>query len=64
MPIVRVEMWPGRTKEIKRKVAREVTDVITKNMGCPEEAVMVVFDERPQENWANGGELHCDLNKK
>ncbi len=64
MPIVRIEMWPGRTTEIKRKVAKEVTGVITKNVGCPDEAVIIVFDERPKENWANAGELHCDIYKK
>jgi 4-oxalocrotonate tautomerase len=63
MPIVRIEMWPGRTKEIKKKVAKEVTDVIVGNMGCPAQAVTVVFDERAQENWATGGELQCDIKK-
>lgn len=64
MPIVRIEMWPGRTKEMKKKVAKEVTDVLVKTIGCTPESVMLVFDEREQENWAQAGELHCDLFKK
>ena len=64
MPIVRIEMWPGRTKEIKKKLVRDITDVLIKDLGCPEESIMIVMDERPQENWANGGDLHCDLYKK
>ena len=63
MPIVRIEMWPGRTKEVKKKVAKEVTEVLVNNMGCPAQAVTVLFDERSQENWAIGGELQCDMKK-
>jgi 4-oxalocrotonate tautomerase len=64
MPIVRIEMWPGRTKEVKKKVAKEVTDVLVNNIGCAPDAVTLVFDERPQENWAQAGELMCEKSKK
>lgn len=63
MPIVRVEMWPGRTAEVKKKVAQEITQVLTNNIGCPEHAVTVVFDDREKQNWATGGKLHTELFK-
>ncbi|MFC1501083.1 4-oxalocrotonate tautomerase family protein [Elusimicrobiota bacterium] len=64
MPIVRIETWPLEKKELKKKIAKEVTDIMMNNIGCPAQAVTVLFDERPQENWASAGELHCDLFKK
>lgn len=57
MPIVRVELWPGKPHEVKRKVAKAITEVMVENIGCPAQAVTVLFDERSQENWAIGGEL-------
>lgn len=63
MPIVRVELWPGKPQEFKKKVAKEITEVLVENMGCPAQAVTVLFDEIPQENWAIGGELCCNIFK-
>lgn len=63
MPIVRVEMWPGRTAEIKRKMARELTDVVARNTGCPPQAVTVLFSEVEKENWAIGGSLASECMK-
>jgi 4-oxalocrotonate tautomerase len=60
MPIVRVEFWPGQTLERRRKIAREITKTIADNVGCPAEAVSVLFAEVPQENWALGGEMASD----
>lgn len=63
MPIVRVELWPGKTQEVKRKVAKAITEVMVENIGCPAQAVTVLFDEIPQENWAIGGELCSNIFK-
>lgn len=57
MPIVRVEMWPGRSNEVKEKVAREITDTLVKNIGCPVQSVTVVFKEIPAENWVIAGKM-------
>lgn len=61
MPIVRVELWPGRPQESKEKLAKAITEVMVENIGCPAQAVTVLFDEIPKENWAIGGELCCNL---
>lgn len=61
MPIVRVELWLGKTQEVKKKVAKAITEVMVENIGCPAQAVIVLFDEVSQENWAIGGELCSDM---
>ena len=58
MPVVKIDMWDGRSEEEKEKVIRKVTDAIVESCGCPEETVTVVIDEIPKENWGSGGEQH------
>jgi 4-oxalocrotonate tautomerase len=57
MPIVRVEMWTGRSTEVKRKMAQEITTVVVKNTGCPPQAVTVLFADVAKDDWAIGGAL-------
>ncbi len=63
MPLLRVEMWPGRSQEAKRKLAGELTDVIVENFGCPRQAVTIIFTEVPKEDWVIGG-TPCDESRK
>lgn len=58
MPIVRVEMWPGRSRECKEALAKAITDAVVDKLGCPTQAVTVVVEEIPRENWMIGG-LSC-----
>lgn len=57
MPIVRVEMWPGRTTEQKAQLAKAITDAMTEIAGAPPEATTVVFTDILKENWAQAGIL-------
>ncbi|MGM3175793.1 4-oxalocrotonate tautomerase [Dickeya lacustris] len=57
MPIIRLEMQPGRTDEQKRNFAREVTNVAVETLKCKPESVDVVIIEVPKAHWAKGGEL-------
>lgn len=57
MPVVRIEMWEGRTEEQKRKLAELVTDAVCEAIGCPREAVEVIMVDVPKKNWAVGGKL-------
>ena len=60
MPIVRVEMWPGRTREQKAKLAKAITDALSDIAGAPPEATIVVFDDVSKDNWAESGKLASD----
>jgi 4-oxalocrotonate tautomerase len=59
MPVVTVEMWPGRDDDAKRRIAKGITDVFERE-NVPREAVTVVMHETPKNNWAHGGKLHSD----
>ena len=60
MPILRVSLWSGRTKEQKARLARALTDTIVEVGEVPAEAVTIMFEELPKESWATGGELHTE----
>jgi 4-oxalocrotonate tautomerase len=55
MPIVRVEMWAGRDKETKHKLIENLTKTVCDTVKCPPEAVIVVIDDVPKENWGQAG---------
>jgi 4-oxalocrotonate tautomerase len=60
MPILHLEMHPGRTSEQKRAFVREVTRVAVETLTCPPESVDVVICEVSRENWAKAGKLIAD----
>ena len=61
MPILRVSLWSGRTKEQKTELSKALTDTMVKVAKVPAEAVTVILEEWPKENWATGGKLHSEL---
>lgn len=63
MPIVRVEMWEGRTHAQKAELARLITEAVVKVARTTPEAIIVVFDDVAKENWAVGGVLASDTGK-
>ncbi len=60
MPILRVSLWSGRTKEEKARLAQALTDTMVETAKVPAQAVTIMFEELPKENWATGGELHTE----
>lgn len=57
MPMIRLEMLPGRTAEQKRDFAREVTRLAVETLKCKPESVDVVITEIPKSHWAKAGVL-------
>ena len=55
MPLIVVSMYPGRTKEQKDEFAKAITDATVQIMKTKSEHVIVVFDEKPKENWFQSG---------
>ena len=60
MPLVTIKILEGRTVEQKRGLAKDVTDAIAKNIGCPPSAVQIDIVDLKKENIAVGGELFYD----
>ena len=57
MPIIRVEMWSGRTVAQKKELARVITDAMVNIAHTTADATIIVFDDIPKENWAQSGLL-------
>ena len=57
MPIVRVELWPGRTKEQKKELVVAITDAVENIMGTAPDRTTVIFNEVSKDDWAQGGKL-------
>ncbi len=60
MPMIRVEMYPGRTIEQKRAFAKAVTESFVSICGSTPQAVQVVFVEVAKSDWATAGVLAAD----
>ncbi|MGH7319827.1 MAG: tautomerase family protein, partial [Candidatus Rokuibacteriota bacterium] len=48
MPVVRIEMYDGRSIEEKRQLVREVTDVVARVTGNTPQGVHVIIEASPQ----------------
>ncbi len=55
MPIVKIGMWSGRDAALKEKLIRNVTETVCATLQCPPEAVIVVLEDIPKENWGQSG---------
>ena len=60
MPLVTIKIMEGRTVEQKRGIAKDVTEAIVKNVGCPAAAVQIDIMDLKPENIAQGGKLFSD----
>lgn len=48
-------MYPGRTNEQKDEFAKAITTAAVQILKTKAEHVIVVFDEKPKENWFQSG---------
>lgn len=60
MPMIRVELFKGKSRETKRELAEALTQAMIDTVGSKREAVWVVIDEVEKEDWAFGGQLGID----
>ena len=60
MPILKVEMWAGRTATQKAELARALTEAMVNIVHCPPQAVTVIFEDIAKENWAVAGVLSSE----
>jgi 4-oxalocrotonate tautomerase len=60
MPIIRVEMFEGRTGDQKRALVRELTDAFIRTCGSKPESVQVVLIDVAKKNWGAAGDLYSD----
>ncbi|MBP1046868.1 4-oxalocrotonate tautomerase [Enterococcus sp. BWM-S5] len=56
MPFVHIELVEGRSEEQLTNMVKEVTQVISKNTGAPEQNIHVIVNEMKKDRYAQGGE--------
>jgi len=56
MPVVIVNLWPGRDNNAKQRIAEGITRVLEQE-NIPRDAIDVIINEVPKNNWAKGGKL-------
>ncbi|MEZ4501189.1 MAG: tautomerase family protein [Dehalococcoidia bacterium] len=61
MPVVRIEMLPGRSLAQKRELVRLITDAVCNVAHTRPEDTLVLFSEYSVEDWATNGKLYLDL---
>ena len=60
MPIVKIEMFAGRTHAQKAELAKAITDDVVRIAKTTPEAVTIVFEDVERDNWAEAGKLASD----
>ncbi|WP_374300975.1 4-oxalocrotonate tautomerase family protein [Paracoccus sp. (in: a-proteobacteria)] len=63
MPIVRIEMLPGRAPETKAAIARAITQVMQDIGGAGPESTSVIFTDIAPGDWMIGGRMLSDRNE-
>jgi len=61
MPVVRVEMWVGRTHAQKQELARVITEAMVNIAHTTPEATIIIFEDIAKENWSQSGTLASDM---
>lgn len=60
MPLVKIDLIAGRSREQLRQMCADVTEAISKNTGAPKEHIHIVLNEMAPEHYAVGGVLKAD----
>jgi len=60
MPIIRVEMFRGRSRDQKRLLVRELTDTFVRVAGGKPESVTIILEDVDKEDWGASGVLMAD----
>ncbi len=60
MPIITLEIFPGRGKETKRALAQNVAHTVAETLHVDIDSVTILIKEIEKENFSVGGELFCD----
>ena len=60
MPLIQIQLFEGRSTEVKREYAIAITEAAVKIMGCSAESVDVIYQEVKTSDWATAGKLWSD----
>lgn len=61
MPVVTVQMWPGRTVSQKRRLVAAITDAMVEHAVVGSEHLHVIIQDVPKDSWGRMGKLGIDF---
>jgi 4-oxalocrotonate tautomerase len=62
MPLIRIDMFPGRSLDQKREIAEVLTREVARIAQCSPESISFMFTDVSSDNWGRDGYLFCDRN--
>lgn len=60
MPVIQVDMFSGRTTEMKRQLVKALTDAFVEVTGARPQSVQVILRDVEKHDWGAGGSLFSD----
>ncbi len=57
MPSIHVEMFEGRSPELKKQLVEAITQAVVNTLQCAPDAVDIILHEVARTHWATGGKL-------
>ncbi|MCY1380996.1 4-oxalocrotonate tautomerase family enzyme [compost metagenome] len=61
MPLITVELFPGRTPDKKRELIQALTDTYVEVCGGKPQAVTILLKEVDPADWGVGGRTYADI---
>ena len=55
MPVITIDWYEGRSDEVKRELAEQLTDLMVDVGQSKRESVWIRFVDSPKKDWAIGG---------
>lgn len=59
MPLIRIELFPGRTPEKKAEIAAGITRLLEETAGISPAATTVIFQETAPQDWFLAGKPYA-----
>ena len=60
MPTIMINWLEGKSDDVKRKVVRDIAEVVEKDVGVDRSKVTIIINELKKNNFSQGGKLACD----
>jgi 4-oxalocrotonate tautomerase family enzyme len=60
MPVVTVELWPGRSVNQKRRLVAAITEAMVEHVGAGSEHLHVIIHDVAKDSWGRDGRLGID----
>lgn len=60
MPLIQVQLFEGRSDDVKREYAKAITEAAVEIMGCSATSVDVIYHDVKKSDWATAGKLWSD----